>query len=587
MILFTAIAVFGWIKLQYGFNFIDEGYHMTKSWRLTMGDHFLDDQYMTILRPYTLFNSLIFKIHPNITLLGFRQLQFILTLIALFFFSVSLYTANKEYWYFPFIFSVFAFTGLDPVGMISNLNYFTYPHLFLSLSLACLIIGFQLNNILLRRTFFILSGCFLWLISLSLLHLSVIIIFPVILYFLSRILRFKYFSFDFKDCLLLSTPFLIGWFCFILVYQKTFFITIFKSLRFFLSLNTYSPETLSRFNILPFVYIAIAICFLLIYLVALKKLPLKAAFIFFPVLSVLVYAIVETSCFGFIQPYYHGWFGRPMWFSSFLTGFYTIFWIGLSKQYLLKKNITKDEELLVVLLIPVTLLAAASTEFSGLGPLNVLYSSIPGVMGLTIYFLHHTAVQGEKIFIKLVLIIAVLAPIYCATISNDWEYTFFDVPPGQMNATIEKGFAKGIKTNDLYKKMYGWVSLCADTFAGPNDFLLSYVVSPMTHMITRLRPSLDDTFITRKMPDSYYKNAIKLMEKRGRNPKIAFIFEGMPSIWPASTKKGMAFFGKQIDFPSSQDPISIYVKTYMAPAAEFKISNNYIIRCYVDKKNSQ
>ena len=586
MILFTAIAVFGWIKLQYGFNFIDEGYHMTKSWRLTAGDHFFDDQYMSILRPYTLINSLIFRINPNITLLGFRQLQFILTLIALFFFSVAIYTANKKYWYFPFIFSVFAFTGLDPVGMISNLNYFTYPHLFLSLSLACLIIGFQLNNILFKRTFFIISGFFLWLISLSLLHLSVIILFPIIYYFLSRIFHFKYFHLSFKDCILVSSPFMIGWLCFIAVYQKTFFATIFKSLHFFLSLSMYSPEALKNFNIWPFVYVAIATLFLVIYLSALKKIPLKASFVFFPALSVLAYVIIETSCFGFIQPYFSGWLDRPMWFASFLIGFYLIFWTGLLKNYLLKQDITKSDELVVLLLIPVTLLAIVSTVFSGLGPLTVLYCAIPGVTGLTIYFRNNPVIQEQKLFTKLILIIAVLAPIYSSTILNDWKNTFFDVAPGQMSATIEKGFGKGIKTNIIYQKLYKWVADNADAFTGPDDFLLSYELSPMTHMITKLRPSLDDTFIDFDIPHIYYKNAIESMEKRGRNPMIAFIFERRPILLPVSLEEQgtMTFPPKRFDFMSSHDPLSTYVKAHMAPAAELTISEDYIIRCFVDKK---
>jgi len=584
IILFGLIAVFGWIKLQYGFNFIDEGYHMTKSWRLTVGDHFFDDQYMAILRPFTIINSLVFRIIPDITLLCFRQLQFILTLTALSFLSIAIYNiSNKEYWYFPFIFSVFAFTGLDPVGMISNLNYFTYPHLFLTLSLACLILGFQLNNILLRKLFFILSGCFLWLINLSLLHLGVIIFFPIILYFLARILRFKYFYFNFKDCLLLSAPFLIGWLCFIIVYQKTFFVTIFKSLRFFLSLSTYSTETLTRFNFWPFVYVAAAILFLLIYLFLLKKLPLKASFVFLPILSVLVFAVIKTSGFGFIQPYYNGWFGRPMWFASFLIGFYLIFWTGLLRKYLLKQDITKNDELVIVLLIPVSILSAVSTVFSGLGPLTVLYCAIPGVAGLTIYFLNNFAFQGQKIFGKLMLIIAILAPIYVPTILNDWRFTFFDVPPAQMNVTIENGFGKGIKTNVLYKKLYDWVGNNADAFAEPDDFLLSYTVSPMTHMITGLRPSLDDTFISWEIPASHYQKAIESMKRKGKEPKIAFIFERMPILFPVSLEKGTVTFpGKQFDFQTSRDPISTYIRTHMKLGGSFKISDDHIIRCYVD-----
>ena len=586
MILFTAIAAFGWIKLQYGFNFVDEGYHMTKSWRLTVGDRFFDDPYMSILRPYTLINSLIFRINPNIKLLQVRQLQFILTLTALFFFSAAIYINRKEYWYLPFIFSVFAFTGSDPVGVASDLNYYNYPHLFLTLSLACLIFGFQLNNKLSRKTLFLISGFFLWLINLSLLHLGVIILFPIILYLLSRILDFKYFYFDFKDCLLLSTPFLIGWFCFILVYQKTFFVSIFKSLHFFLSISTYSPDALTRFNIWPFVYVATAAFFLMVYMISLKKLPLKVSFVVFPVLSALVYVVIKTSCFGFIPPYYNGWFGRPMWFASFLIGFYLIFWTSLLKKYIVKEDINKNDELVVVLLIPVTLLSIVSTVFSGLGPLNILYSAIPGTAGLTIYFLNYPANHRKSLFSKLLLIIVILMPIYCSTIEHDWEFTAFDVSPGQMDVTIEKGFGKGIKTNELYGKLYEWIEKNADTFAEPNDFLLSYVVSPMTHMITRLRPSLDDSYIDMTIPASHCQSSIQSMERKGRNPKIAFIFERMPLLIPVSTKKDtvVTFLKKQLDFPSSQDPISSYVKTHMTPASEFNISNDNIIRCYVDKQ---
>ena len=61
MILFIVTAILGWIKLQYGFNFTDEGYYMTESWRLAAGDHFLKDKITGVLTLYTLVNSIIFK----------------------------------------------------------------------------------------------------------------------------------------------------------------------------------------------------------------------------------------------------------------------------------------------------------------------------------------------------------------------------------------------------------------------------------------------------------------------------------------------------------------------------------------------
>ena len=155
LLLFAVIAYFGWIKLQYGFNFIDEGYHATESWRLAAGDHFLDDKITGGLALYTLISSIIFKIYPDITLLQFRQLQFLLTLSALFIFSIALFRQSRQYAWLPFAFFLFAFTGLDPNGMISNLYYQTYPHLFLVLHLSFMLFAVQAQKIVIKKSFFL------------------------------------------------------------------------------------------------------------------------------------------------------------------------------------------------------------------------------------------------------------------------------------------------------------------------------------------------------------------------------------------------------------------------------------------------
>jgi len=142
LIFFFFAAFLGWQKLQYGFNFIDEGYHMTEAWRLTAGDDFFEDKFTGALRSSTLINYLIFKACPDITLLGFRQLQYALTLLSLFTLGIALFRAAGQYWYIPITFSLFAFTGLDPIGMISNLYYQTYPHLFITFHLAFFIMAF-------------------------------------------------------------------------------------------------------------------------------------------------------------------------------------------------------------------------------------------------------------------------------------------------------------------------------------------------------------------------------------------------------------------------------------------------------------
>jgi hypothetical protein len=183
----------------------------------------------------------------------------------------------------------------------------------------------------------------------------------------------------------------------------------------------------------------------------------------------------------------------------------------------------------------------------------------------------------------LTLILFLLGPFYYMTAENDWEFTFFDVVPAQADTRIETGFGRGIYTNHLYSMLYDWLIANASAFTQPDDYAISYAVSPMVHMITGLRPSLDDTFIIVDKSRHYFEACIEFMKEKDRAPKIAFVFERIPAFSPASQKKGtLSFLGKSFDFISSMDPISVYVRTHMTPASTFKISDDHIIRCYVD-----
>ena len=94
----------------------------------------------------------------------------------------------------------------------------------------------------------------------------------------------------------------------------------------------------------------------------------------------------------------------------------------------------------------------------------------------------------------------------------------------------------------------------------------------------------DDTFITFDKSRSYYEKCIEKMEQRGREPKIAFIFERRPMLLPVSLQKDTVNFPpKSFNFISSQNPISIYVKTHIIQASVFKISEDHIIRDYVNQ----
>jgi hypothetical protein len=203
IILFLLVSFTGWLKLSYGVNFGDEGFHMAESWRLSAGDHFLKDKISGSISNYTLINGLIFRFFPKITLLDFRKLQFFLTIIAICIFGLALYSTNLLYWYIPYVFILPAFSGLDISGAISNLNYYTYPHFFLTLYISTFILGIYSKSYSAKRILLSISGVFLWAISFVLLHLSIIIIAPFFIYILSKNCNLKSFKFT-KQNLLLS-----------------------------------------------------------------------------------------------------------------------------------------------------------------------------------------------------------------------------------------------------------------------------------------------------------------------------------------------------------------------------------------------
>ena len=584
MILFAIIAYFGWVKLQYGFNFIDEGYHATESWRLAAGDHFLKDKITGALMHYTLINRLFFEVCPDITLLTLRKIQFVLTISALLLFGLALFRVSGRYAELPFIFSVFAFTGLDPIGMVSNLYYQTYPHLFLTLYLSFMLFGLSVQSPSAKKLLFILSGLSLWGLSLSHLTLSVIIISPILLYWILKKFNFLYYIFTFKDLTYVLLPFILLWSVFIIIFKKPYILNIFSSIQVFLSMPSHSSGLIG-INWELIKYVSISALILAVFFLILRLRNIILILSAGALLSLVTFFIIKTSFFGVIAPYYRGLFGRPMWFSSLLISFVLFFWAyNFFKYFTQKMPNNKDEELSIVLIVPFTVCCLTMSIFSGLGSLTVCQTAIPAVAGIFFFISSRVKTSKHQFAMALAMSILLLMPFYYMTAENDWEFTFFDVPPARADTIIENGFGKGIYTNRLYAKLYDWILVNAETFTQPNDYAISYAVAPMVHMITKLRPALDDTFITFTKSRNYFEECIEFMKQDDREPKIAFIFERMPALYPSSRGKGtVGFLGKSFDFMSSQDPISVYIRTHMTPAATFKISDDNVIRCYVNQ----
>ena len=113
--------------------------------------------------------------------------------------------------------------------------------------------------------------------------------------------------------------------------------------------------------------------------------------------------------------------------------------------------------------------------------------------------------------------------------------------------------------------------------------MISYVVSSMAYMIAKRRPALDQSWTSfDSRPTEYHKHSIEKMERAGRHPAIAFIFESTPALFPTSLdKQQYAWLGKQFSFPSD-DPISGYIQTSMRFLEKYEIAEDNFVYCYVD-----
>ena len=585
LIIFLVAAVFGWIKLQYGFNFLDEGFHMTASWRLAAGDHFLNDT-NGVLRLYTLINCQIFKIFPDITLLGFRKLQYCFTMFAILLFSISLYKFDKQFWYFGFIFSIFAFTGLDPVGATSNLSYYTYPHFFLTLHIAFFLLGLSLNNHYSKNLLFVVSGLCLWLIGLTLLHLSLIAIYPVILFLLVKKLQVKNVSYSFKNMCCVLTPFVFFWAGFIAIYNKVYINAVFGAIKSFLSIDTYS-KGLTSISLEPLQHIAITVLFvfLIVSVLNIEKVKLKFSIIFLSILSIFTFYVIDTSFFGVITPYWKGWYSRPMWFASMIISCYLIFWVYIAFKHLNKMKWHRGDELSLIILTPCTVLFIPMSIFSGFGALTVLHCAIPSVTAIAIIIFYSKRLRSRSYLTKIIVFSLCLFPYYFTTAWSDWRFTYFDVVPEQMDTKITYGFGKGIKTNQLYADLYDWIALRAELFSEQNDFMISSVLTPMVHMIAKRRPALKCSFLCPiKSIIEKYKIWVENMEQEGRNPTISFIFENSPAVSNYDLKDdNRLMFQPWFVYPNN-DPVTKYITQHMQFVDGVKYGKDLAVRFFFDLK---
>ena len=597
MILFIVTAILGWIKLQYGFSFTDEGYYMTESWRLAAGDHFLKDKITGVLRLYTLVNSLIFKIYPDITLLEIRRLQFFLTIFSIILFSVSIFKITGEYWYLPLIFSLNAFTGLNTLCSPSNLSYQTYPHLFITFHLSFFILGIIQGNTLIRYVLLIISGIFLWAISFTVPHLSLIISSPLFVYLFIRYSGSNLYKYSAKDLLFIAAPIVLGWVLFIGYYNTLYVQNLITSIKLMLSTPTHSAKSFIDLNWQKLITIGITLLYLIFVLALIKKVrsnKILVTGVF--AASLIMCCFINTSWRN--QPEMLWFLSRPMWLAALIISFFILFILKIIFILFRKLRFYDDEISGIIVFIPVLLLTSSSSIFSALGILSISLSSMPAMALFSIVFLAYSRSKAKSLGYNALVLVTILAPFYGSIIYNNWMYNYADVLTKDINAEIDKGFGKGIKTNNIYKGLYDWITTTAETYTKPNDFIISYVNSPMVHMIAKRRPSLDDTFIdyTEEVPHGYYKDALMKMHKLKREPRLVFIFYSMPVIMAINpqytdetgiNRNNYGWSERQIEFLFPEnDPITDYVVNHMYYLEKYNICIGIDALCYIDNLES-
>jgi hypothetical protein len=220
----------------------------------------------------------------------------------------------------------------------------------------------------------------------------------------------------------------------------------------------------------------------------------------------------------------------------------------------------------------------------------VVYSSIPAIAAATCVILSIASIQKRKYIVQLIILFLFFTPFYYTTAWSYWKSNFYDVAPEQSSAVIENGFVKGIKTNTFYRDLYEWISTTSQAYSKKDDYIISYVSSPMVHMIARRRPATDDSYHAFDLLQyNHFERVIEFMKSRKRKPQMAYVFEAMPAL--LSINRGnppvIVWQHKQISFPSD-DPISRYVLANMTMVEKFTVSEEFslYVWCFVDKESA-
>ncbi|NQV21984.1 MAG: hypothetical protein HQ511_11265, partial [Rhodospirillales bacterium] len=512
------------------------------------------------------------------TLLAFRGIQYWCAIFSIVALGGAVHSWTKTYWYLPFALAVFAFTGLEPIGMSSNLNYYTYPHMFLSLHIASLLFALHYGNGPARYGLMIVSGIFLWAAGASVLYMTVTVAGVVLLWILVPPPKESgKLGITRRDAALLLAPTAILWTLFLIVYGTEFVTAV-------LNMQRYSSEdlvhVLIEFNPRALRYLGVASVLLTLMTVAWRLTALRAGLSLIAI-SALAFFTVGTNVLGTIPGYWRGWFSAQMWAASFLAAVLIGVIIAVAMKRFRGPDLDDNQRLVALLAVPAGVFAITTTAFSGMGTLTVLHVGIPAVLAGTLFLMQGAAARRWPAGVRALGLVAILFPFTYHLALADWKFTYFDLSPKRLTHTLDHGFAKGIVTNQLYAGVVDWMEQRADKYSRPGDLAITLDEIAMGYMIIKRRPALNHSWTGYALSKALRKESIDDAIRRGRHPKIAFRFARAPLFFPDYSVKGERYTLAGVrNFPP-EDPISTYILTHMQLVDTLQVQGDDFVEFYV------
>jgi hypothetical protein len=586
--LVCAALALGWAKLPLGFNFIDEGMYLVDGWRMVAGDRLFPENRSVVLRLYALLNAAIFALDPDITLLEFRRLQFFAAVFGTGLVGLAVgralaprVGAAPAAACMALALALFLFTGLDPVGMVANLSYYTWPALFLMLYVACLLPALGWSPGVARSLLLLASGAALFGQGFAFFPLVPLLAVPLIQPLAARFLDLPGLDLTRADRALLVGPGVVGWALFALYHGAAFPAALVDFHGYFSEAGTTGRGL--TINRPALAYLVGAAVFVLPGVYLLGRFARRPHLLGFaaPALGALLYAVLESRLLGLAPPYWRGWFDGPMWLAALVIlalGALIVSLVRGRRRAGREDPIVRAAAAVALIAVPYAVLFS---NYSGMGILTVLFGAAPVLAVTAALWVCRLVEAGARPAAALLALAAVSWPFYAHAAVADWRFTYFDAAPAALDTVIDSGFARGIRTNGLYADIVGWMIQQADRYSAPGDLAIVLEQSPMAYMLIRRRPALNHSWSGMAGSRSLRRDAVKEMQAQNRRPRIAFRFVHAPVLLPLSLARGEVVLAGVYAY-ARDDPISAYLAEHMRRAGGLVVGDRLWVELYLD-----